>query len=226
MSTQSPWKMLGEAGELTNSGKPQDAVKILTELTSQLSSDAQSDQEALHTAYYYLAGAYAHLHKKAEMLTTLKQAIEIQLKKGTRPFTNGPYSVTAKKGEDFTEYYNDPDFLALCPEDVKPPKGTAKLFKDLYDDEPYKALLEAEKIMASKPKDTLTILEAMNYALSSINSDLDEHGESNLIEYGDGKHDIKYFKTYQENIKKQISEAKKAGQSDETFKSVMAWRLQ
>jgi tetratricopeptide (TPR) repeat protein len=172
---------------------------------------------AYESAYYNLACLFARKKDKASMLENLSLAIKFDEVTGK---TNN-YRVMAREDADFKEYLTDPDFSQLCPPEIQPPHELVKIYQALKDDEVSRVLALGEKLLQTDFKDRLAIIQPMYHAIKSINSDLDEHGEMNLMLYDGGKHTISYYKDYEKKIKKLLDKTKASGATSNVYAEVM-----
>tara|TARA_Y100000310_G_C20670673_1_gene810098 strand:+ start:2302 stop:2700 length:399 start_codon:yes stop_codon:yes gene_type:complete len=96
-----------------------------------------------------------------------------------------------------------PDQLAA--ETIKDPK-----LRDLYSgvhDLPYQTIIKGQKLLKEdKEIDRFAVLQAIQRSAEVIVQDIGEHGDANIIEYGN--HDLKYFKDLKEDFKSQADKCK------------------
>lgn len=167
------------------------------------------------SGYYNLACLQAQLGDKGGMLHSLEQCIKFGLSECVYD-----YRPQILEDEDFEPFRADPDFIALCDRLPKDPL-LRKVYQLLQDDEPghdpYLAYQVGEEVLP-QVSDKLAVLEAMEYALDSIVSDLDEHGEVNLELYGDGTQTIEFFRQQQQQVYERVRAVKRTGTRSYVFK--------
>lgn len=89
------------------------------------------------------------------------------------------------------------------------------LFARYYDD-PWGVIQAGETLLAKKKeKDALGVLHVMEDAVRVILSDIAEHGDANLGDYGD--HDAAHFEALAKSLAARIKEAKKNGAKSDFF---------
>jgi tetratricopeptide (TPR) repeat protein len=173
------------------------------------------------SALYNLSCVYARLKNKEKMLHILEKAIYWQEKMGLVYSRNDSYKNKARHDGDYSYYYEDLDFVRLCPPEMLPPNELKELYDSLKEDEVYKVVKIGEKLLDTDFAEKLAILEPMLQALKRINSDLAEHGSTNLSLYGGNKYSIQHYIDYENIIKKQIEDLKKDGNTSTIYNDVM-----
>jgi len=98
-----------------------------------------------------------------------------------------------------------------------PDSTLTKLFA-LISDAPYRCLVSGEKLLPTTT-DKIAVLQAMQEAVRTILSDLDEHGDANIDEYG-GKGKAFYLQK-KKFLSEQLDNVKKAGASSSAFNDYM-----
>lgn len=169
-------------------------------------------QPTYATGHYNLAAFAAHRGDKAELLARLAQAIT----HGAKQYVMD-YRPIIRDDPDFDGFRSDPDFQALV--DTLPKDPTLRsVYQHLQDDEPYEAWKRGAEVL-EQAADRLAVLQAMEAALESICSDLDEHGEVNLQLYGAGAHSVEFFTQSLSDVQRRLKEARAAGQRSTVFRT-------
>ena len=105
---------------------------------------------------------------------------------------------------------------------VKPLQPKDKFLQSAYDnseDEPYKVFQNLEK-KKQDASDLADLISVQHYCISLICSDLDEHGESNIEEYGKGKISPKEFKKIKKDLELELKDLMKK----EKIKQTLFWQ--
>ena len=173
------------------------------------------------SALYNLSCIYARSKNKEKMLHALEKAIYWQEKMGLVYSQNDSYKNKARHDGDYSYYYEDLDFVRLCPPEILPPTELKELYDSLKEDEVYRVVKIGEKLLDTDFADKLAILEPMLQALKGISSDLAEHGSTNLSLYGGDKYSIQHYIDYENEIKKRIEELKKDGKTSTVYNDAM-----
>ncbi len=176
-----------------------------------------------------LAQIYAEQKDAAHMFESLKNMMTAEVAKVAQ-FKKDGLAITWKKDSElvwdkadfnrFKPYQADPELAKICPPPHQAPAGLEKLYEAAKNDSPNVVLKEGESLLKKKPADILAVLDPMLYMLKRINSDLDEHGETNLYLY-DKKKTVQDYIEYEKKIADMIADAKKEGATSSTFKDFM-----
>lgn len=138
--------------------------------------------------------------------------MQIMLK--ANPTTMTKLNAELKSNERIQDFKKSHFFKQTAP--LQPKEKFLQSAYDNAEDEPFKVYQTLEK-KRDTANDLADLVSVQHYCISLICSDLEEHGEGNLEEYGKGKVSIKEFKQLKKDLENELKDLMKELKLKETI---------